>query len=178
MENLSRVAGFSGKLGLKVLEGALEGLVRGLLKCFGPERLSMFIANDWNILESFFYGLYRPPLKAYGQMKPQEAERLERFRRSMAETVLPIIGMARTIASRFPAEAVEDKVKADWLLEKCGKCFPELVSVINMHGERGRMWLEAQAKQIRDYLLGRIAYHPGLMRFVKVEKLKAVASKT
>jgi len=172
VEQLSRLAKLSVNLSLKVLEGMLEGLIKGILECFGPERLSMFIENDWNILDSVYYGLYRPPIEAYVKMSREEALRLEGFRRNLAKTVLPIMGFARTITSRFPAEAVENKITGEWLLSKCEKKFPKLAEVINRHGEKGRIWLERQAEQIRDYLLGRIVYDPRKMKFVKVEELK------
>jgi hypothetical protein len=177
VEQLSRAARFSTNLGLKLLDATLEGLIRGLLDCFGAERLSMFIERDWSILESVFYGLYRPPIEAYRMMKPEEVRRLEAFRRSLAKAVLPVLSMARTIASRFPPEAVEGKVTADWLLQKGEKRFPQVVEVVKKHGDRGRAWVEAQAKQIRDYLLGRIVFNPATMKFVRAEELRAVAEK-
>lgn len=176
MEETGRAIRFAGKLGLKILEGALEGLIKGMLKCFGPERLSMFVESDWNILEGVFYGLYRPPIEAYKQMDPREVMKAERVRRSLAKTVLPVIGMARNIASRFPAEAVEKKVTAEWLLGKGEKYFPEIVDVVEKHGDKGRAWVERQAEQIRLYLTGRIVYHPGLLRFVTAEEMKAIVA--
>jgi len=47
VEQLGRVA----RLSVKVLESAVEGLVEGLLGCFGSEKLSLFIENDWSVLE-------------------------------------------------------------------------------------------------------------------------------
>jgi len=159
---------FSGKLGLKLLEASLEGLIQGLLKCISAERLGMFIENNWTILESIFYNLNRVPTDAYAKLTPKEVAMAERIRRGMTRTVLPVLGMARTVASKFPPSAVESKVTPDWLLEKGRKRFPELVAVIEKHGERGRRWLRNQAIEIREYLTGKIVFDPEKGKMVNV----------
>jgi hypothetical protein len=143
----------------------------------GPERLSLFIENDWNILGGVFYGLYRPPIKAYQKMTLQEIAKAERVRQNLAHTVLPVIGMARSIAASFPAKTVEAKVTADWLIEKGEKYFPEIVAIIKQHGDKGRSWVEKQAEEIREFLTGKIVFHPQRLCFVKVEELKAEIAK-
>jgi len=143
----------------------------------GAERLSLFIENDWNILGSAFYGLYRPPINAYKKMTPEEIARAERVRLNLARTVLPVIGMARRVAANFPASTVEAKVTGEWLMEKGEKYFPEIVAVIKQHGDKGRAWVEKQADELRQFLTGKIVYHPQRLCFVKVEELKAEIAK-
>jgi hypothetical protein len=166
---LERVARFSANLGLKLLEGALNGLVSGLLKSFGADKLSLFIENDWHIIESVYFGLHKPPLEVYAKLSPDEVSSLESFRQNLAKTVLPLLGFARSVASYFPPEAVESKVTADWLLRRAQRHL-QLLQVIERYGERGRRWLEKEAEQIRDYLLGRVVFDPNKLRFVKVEE--------
>jgi hypothetical protein len=143
----------------------------------GPERLSLFIENDWNILGGVFYGLYRPPIEAYQKMTLQEIAKAERVRQNLAHTVLPVIGMARRIAASFPASTVEAKVTADWLIEKGEKYFPEVVAIIKQHGDKGKAWVEKQAEEIRQFLTGKIVFYPQKLCFVKVEELKAEIAK-
>jgi hypothetical protein len=149
-----------------------------MLTVMGPERLSLFIENDWNILESVFHGLYRPPIEAYQKMTLQEIAKAERVRRNLARTVLPVIGMARRIAASFPDSTVEAKVTGDWLITKGEKYFPEIVDVIKQHGDKGKAWVEKQAEEIRQFLTGKIVFHPQKLCFVKVEELKAEIAKT
>lgn len=52
------------------------------------------------------------------------------------------------------------------------KHFPKLIEVIERHGNKEKEWVEAQAKQIRDFLSGRIVFDPKLLRFVRVEEEK------
>jgi hypothetical protein len=139
----------------------VEGLVAGLLRCVGPERLGIMIENDYSVLESLFHAYYGPPPDAYRGLTPEEAARLEAFRRRAARAALSALGVAKAIASRLPPSAVEAKVTADWLLQKGRLKQPRLVEEVERHGERGRMWLEAQARQIVDFLLGRLTYVPG-----------------
>ena len=160
-----------GKVGLKILEAAIEGLVKGVLNLMGPEKLNMFIENDWNILESIFYGLCRSPSEVYKNMSPEEVSKTERIRHNLARTVLPIIGMAQKVARSFPPEAVESKVTAEWLMRRGREKFPELIEIVESHGDRGRAWLDRQAKQICDYLTGKIVYHPVKLKFVSREEM-------
>ena len=97
----------------------------------------------------------------------------ERMRRSLVKTVLPVLGLARTVASRFPASAIESKVTPEWLIEKGKKRFPELIAVIEKYGERGRKWLQRQSQEIVLYLTGRLVYDVKSGRMVRVERIKA-----
>jgi hypothetical protein len=172
MEHIERAGRFTGKLGLKLLEGAIEGLIKGLLRCFGPEKISLFIENDWSILGSVFYGLYRPPVEAYQKMTPEEIAKAERVRQNLARTVLPVTGMARRIAANFPASTVEAKVTGNWLMDKGEKYFPEIVAVIKQHGDKGKAWIEKQAAQIAGYLTGKLVFDPRELKMVSVEEIK------
>jgi hypothetical protein len=133
----------------------------------------MFIENDWNILEAFFYGLCRPPVEAYEKMTPEEVKKAEKVRSMMGRTILPIINLALKTARSFPPEAVESKVTAEWLLKRSRDHFPELAAVIDKYGDKGRAWLERQAEQIRLYLTGKIAFHPVKLKFVTKEEILA-----
>jgi LmbE family N-acetylglucosaminyl deacetylase len=126
------------------------------------------IENNYSVLESVFHAYYGPPPDAYRGLSAEEAARLEEFRRRSARLALSALGMAKTIASRFPAEAVEAKVTADWLLSKGRGRRSELVKVVEAYGERGRAWLEEQARQIAAFLTGRLIYDPRLRRLVRV----------
>jgi hypothetical protein len=136
----------------------------------GEEKLGIFIENDYNILEAFFYGLQRSPVEAYQKMDLKEVAKIERFRRNMSRTVLPMLGFARKVAASFPPEAVEEKVTPEWLLSKGRVKFPKLANVVERYGERGRAWLDRQCRQIVDYLLGRTVYDPKTGRMVDAKK--------
>jgi len=117
-------------------------------------------------LEATLNGIFRPP--QYEGVKPQEIQKIEEIRQNLARTVLPVIGMARTIASRFSFETVDAKVTGEWLLKKAKVKFPEVATIIESHGERGMIWLEKQAKEIREFITGRIAYNSKQGRLVKI----------
>jgi hypothetical protein len=110
-------------------------------------------------------------------MAAGDVEKVERIRLAAARTILPVINMAKQIASCFPPEDVEAKVTADWLLKKGEIYFPELVQVVNKYGEKGRAWVERQAEEVRKFLTGKIVFHPQKLRFVSVEELKAEIAK-
>jgi hypothetical protein len=139
----------------------------------GEEKLGIFIEKDINVLEAFYFGLNQPPVDLYEKMDQEEAARVERFRCSMARTVVPLLGMARKAAAAFPPDIVEAKITPEWLLSKGQKKFPKLAAVVLGHGEKGRIWLDRQCRQIVDYLLKRLDYDQKSGRLVKVAKKKA-----
>ncbi len=143
---------------MKVLEGTVAGLISGLVKAFGADKLKAFIENDWHLLEAAFNALnpgFKPDYHAAG-LTPEQAARAEKLRQTtLRKVVLPALGMAKTIASRFPREVVEEKVTAKWIYEKIKQRHPEIAAIIDSYGEKGWRWLEKEAKMIVDFLVGR-----------------------
>ena len=91
-------------------------------------------------------------------ISPQRRERLEAMRLTIGKSVLPVMGMIRTFASRFPEEAVRDKVTPEWLMRRGKGSFPEIVEVWRRNGDKGYAWLSRQAEEIVDYVTGRLVW--------------------
>jgi hypothetical protein len=145
-----------------MLEVSAEALLKAVVKALGVDKLRMFMENDWYLLGSVFYAVSNVPVEAYKNMSREEIERAESLRHNMAKTVLPLLAFARNTAMLFPSELVEKKVTAEWLLEKAKERIPELAKAVEAEGERGKRWLERQAKELVDYLTGRTCYLPGV----------------
>ena len=73
-------------------------MIDGGVKCFEPEKLSMFIEEGWNILGSIFYGLHNLPLELYKRVNPKDVGGWRGLGEAWLKPVLPVIGMARAIA--------------------------------------------------------------------------------
>ena len=175
METLARTGRVSTKLGIKLLEAVVEGLVEGALNVLGPEKAQLLVDNDWYIIETMFYASTNIPVEGYKKMKPEEIQKAEQMRKALAKTVLPVLGMAKFVASKFPVEAVEAKVTPEWLIKRGEERFPEIVKVWKDTEEKGEQWLEKQAAEIVGYLTGRIIYSPQQRIMVPIEELKHVA---
>jgi hypothetical protein len=154
-----------GKIGVATLEGAIKGVIGGLLSVLGPDRLSLFIENDWSMLEALFKAMVAPPREAYEHLG---VEGVQKVRALLVNYVAKLLVFAKVVASRFPPELLESKVTGEWLYRKL-KDFPEVKAVIDRYGDRGRYWLEMQARDLRDWLLGRLAVarDGSLVRVVK-----------
>jgi hypothetical protein len=150
------LVGKLGKLGIRMLEGVIEGAVKGLLDCIGPEKLDMFIDNDWSILEAVFKATKKPEYPK--ELSSEEIEKLERYRAGFIRVALPALGMAKTFASRLPEELIMEKLNADWLLGKGEQKFPMLAERVKAKGEKGKAWLEKQAREIALFLTGRLVW--------------------
>lgn len=176
---------FAGKLGLAVLDGAVEGVISGALKAVGTKGLELMIDHDYYIVESIFYSARHQfdynSLERGVQLSADEAAKLESLRAGMMKTVLPLLGMVRFVASKFPVKAVEAKLTPEWFLEKGNRRFPVLVRAVNKKGDKGRKWLERQVKEIREYSVGRLVWSDREGRMVNISELKAegvIAKKT
>lgn len=149
-------------------------MVEGSLKVLGPDKLRLLIENDWYLIENIFYGIYNVPVEGYKKvnLSPEDVQKAEQVRMSLAKVVLPVLGMTKLVASKFPVNTVEMKVTPEWLIKRGEKRFPEIVEVWKETGEKGRMWLEKQSREIVNYLTGRTVYSPQLGRMASVEELK------
>jgi len=143
--------------------------VRGALKCIGSDKIDIMIKNDWTILEAIFYGIhYKPDYPE--ELSEKEIRRLEQMRIGAAKAVLPTLGMAKMIASKFPSEYIEEKLDAGWLMRRADEKFPELAERIRAHGKRGEEWLRKQAREIALFLTGRMVFDPVKGRMIEVGK--------
>jgi hypothetical protein len=154
-----------GKVGVATLEGAIRGVIGGFLRVLGPDRLSLFIENDWSVLEALFKAMVAPPREAYEHLGEEGVQKVRAF---LVNYVAKLLVVAKAVASRFPPELLESKVTGEWLYRRL-EDFPEVRAVIDRYGDRGRYWLEKQARDIRDWLLGRLAVarDGSLVRVVK-----------
>lgn len=130
------------------------------------------ISRNWFILESLFYAMrYKPEYPA--ELSSEEIIRAEGARTGMVKTVLPLLGMAKTIASKLPSSLIEEKLDGAWLMRRAKEKFPVLAERVEVHGEQGEKWLQKQAKEIRWFLMGKLRWDDRrrkLVRFRKVAK--------
>lgn len=129
------------------------------------------IDNDWYIINAIFYASRRQPVYP-AELSEKEVARLEQMRATMMKTVLPLLGMVRFVASKFPPEAVEAKLTPEWFLDKGRKRFPVLVRVVKGKGEKGQRWLERQVEEIRKYCVGKLVWSEKLEKMVDISELK------
>ncbi|MDI6814100.1 MAG: hypothetical protein QMD10_11265 [Desulfitobacteriaceae bacterium] len=148
----------------------VEGAISGILKAMGPKAFRLMVEKDYHTVSILFYALTRKPDYAKEGLSPEEAGRLEAYRLGSLRTILPILGMVRTFASRFPSEAVEAKVTADWLMKRAERSRPEIAEIIKEYGEKGWAWLEGEAEELREYFLGRLMWDNEKGIFVKKVK--------
>lgn len=151
---MERSLHLAGKLGIAILEATLEGAISGAVKALGPKSLDLMIDKNYYIIDSIFYATRHQPTYP-PEISEEQVARLEMMRTTMSRTVLPLLGMVRFVASKFPPEAVEAKVTPDWLLKRGKEKFPELVTRVRGKGEKGRRWLKNQAEELRAYATGR-----------------------
>ena len=148
----------------------------GALECIGPKGLDIMIENGWTILDSLFYAMRYQPVYP-SQLSPEEVERLERIRAGATRVVLPILGMAKAIASRLPPDMIMKKLDGDWLMRRANERFPILAERIRMHGEKGRKWLQKQARELALFLTGQLAWDDRKRRLVEVRRGRVAREK-
>jgi hypothetical protein len=169
---MERAISFIPKLSIAVLEATLEGAIQGAVKALGPKTLDLMIDKNFYIIDAIFYATRHQPTYP-PELSREQVARLEMIRATMSKTVLPLLGMVKFVASKFPPEAVEAKVTPDWLLRRGDQRFPELSERVRAKGERGRWWLEKQAEELRAYATGRAYWSEEERKLVIVNPKKA-----
>lgn len=154
---LERAARALVNAGIKTLDGIISGLISGAIGAFGPDKLKVFIEKGWHMIPSILYAAKQQPNYGEAGLSEEEAKRAEQMRRTLlSKIVLPALGMAKTIASRFPPEVIESKVTAKWIYEKLKAKHPEITKIIDEMGEKGWRWLEEEARTIVAFLTGKL----------------------
>ena len=133
----------------------VNGALSGVFRAVGPKGITIMIKRRWHVLPSVLYAASHKP-DYPPELTPEEVAELERFRLTLMKTIIPALGMAKTIASRFPPEVIEQKITAEWILKKLEERHPGIAKAIKDHGEEGMRWLEEEALILRNFLLGRI----------------------
>lgn len=165
---MERSLRLGSKLGIAILEGSLEGAISGAVKAIGAENLGILVDNNWFIIESIFYSIRHPPVEVYKQLNPKEVPKLEQIRGTLTKTVLPLLGMVKFVASKFPPSAIEYKVTPEWLLKRGRKRFPTLVRVVEKRGEKGQEWMKSQCREIVLFATGRLVWDDSSKTMIEV----------
>lgn len=105
------------------------------------------------------------------ELSQEEVARLEKARAGMTRTVLPLLGMAKTIASKLPRSFIEERLDGGWLMRRANERFPILAERVKAHGEKGEKWLEKQAKEISGFLTGKLLWDDRQRRMVRAGKV-------
>lgn len=116
------------------------------------------IDKGYLMIESTFYALKHPPTEYYEKLAPEEAHRVERVRVIGEKLGLPLLGMMKHIASRFPIRTVEEKITPEWMMKRGMEKFPKLIEVIEEKEEAGQKWLREQCREVVQFATGRIAW--------------------
>lgn len=143
----------------------------GMLKAVGPKALDVMVTHNYHTIDTIFYSIQHRPNyeRDTPHLSKEEIEKMEAMRRQLPKMVLPVLGMVRKLAERFPPETVEAKVTREWLLKRAERSQPEVAGLLKGYGEQGEKWLEEEAKQIRLYLLGRLVWDPASRHMVEVK---------
>lgn len=170
MESVGRAVTLIGRIGVKIVESAAEGLISGGFSALGPRGVSIMIERDYHTLDTVFNSMDGPPdYAATPELTKEDIAKLERMRLGMQKTALSALGMARNVASRFPREVIENKITAEWLLQRVERRNPDIAQAIKSYGEKGDRWLEDEARIIRLYFMGRMAWSAEKKRLVEVQ---------
>jgi len=129
------------------------------------------IENDWFLIESLIYSLhYKPDYPE--ELSEQEVAHLEGLRAGMVRAVMPVLGMAKTIASRLPASFIEERLDAGWLKRRANERFPILTERVEAHKEKGERWLQKQASEIAGFLIGKLVWNEEKRKLVEFNPKK------
>lgn len=149
----------------------MEAAVDTMLKAFGPEKINLFIDNEWYIINSIYYNFlgYQPDYSKM-DLSQKELEKAEKVRRSefLKRMVIPALERARWLAAKFPSKIIEEKITPEWLMKKGEENRPVIAEVVKARGEKGRLWLERQCAEFILFFTGRLIWSNEHRRLIMV----------
>lgn len=146
-ENVERTIGFVGRLGAAIMGTVIERSIVALLGAFSTEHLQILMDQDYYIIETTLNATKRRPQYEKYDFTEEQIRQLEHKRLTMAKRTLGLMGMIRTLASKFPGFSEEltlENVRA-WLRKEQ----PALLDVMDKHPNK--KWLENQVDEIKRY---------------------------
>jgi len=149
-ENLERSVGFLGRLSAAVMGTVIERSVVALLSAFSGEHLQILMDHDYYVIETALNATKKRPQYEKYDFTEEQVRQLEFKRLTMVKRALGLMGMIRTLASKFPGfrEELTLENARGWL----EKQRPDMLATIDSH--KNKKWLSNQVKEIRKFFWG------------------------
>lgn len=145
------ILGRGSALLVSAIKGAVKGMLRSIFSTIGRDRVSMFIDNDWHVLEVVLNAFTAPRWRYPETLSREEIEKLENIRRRLGPAVRMTLQMIRAVAKQLP-RAMIMQLDGGWLMRRIREVDPELARIIEEH-PKGMKWLEEEARRLREWLL-------------------------
>jgi hypothetical protein len=149
-DETERTLSFLGRLGARVMTTAIERSVVALIGAFHDEHLTILMDNNYYVIETVLNASkQRPNYEKYNFSEEQIAQ-LEQKRMVMTKRALGVMGMIRTLVTKFPGAREEltlENVRG-WLQKQR----PDLLAVMDAHWNKA--WLENQIREIQRFFFG------------------------
>lgn len=149
-DNAERAISFMGKLGTRIMATIIERSIVALIGAFHGEHLKILMDNNFYVIETVLTASKKRPRYERYNFSEEQIRQLEQKRFTMVKRALGLIGMIRTLASRFPAfreELTLENVRK-WLQKER----PDLLDFMDKH--ENKAWLENQINEIRKFFWG------------------------
>jgi hypothetical protein len=148
--NVEKGLSFIGHVGAAVLETMIERAIVALIGAFSAEHLKILMDHNYYVIETVLNATKRRPNYEKYNFTPEQIKVLEARRLVMIKRALGVIGMIKSLTSRFPEyreQLTIDNVR-DWLM----KHRPEIMATIDAHPNK--MWLQNQINEIKRFFWG------------------------
>lgn len=149
-EKVERDISFMGRLGARVMATVIERSIVALIGAFHDEHLKILMDNNYFIIETVLNASKKRPRYERYNFSEQQIAQLELKRLTMTKRALGVMGMIRTLTSKFPAfreELTLENVRG-WLQKQR----PDLLATIDAH--ENKTWLENQIIELQKFFWG------------------------
>jgi len=149
-DKTERTLSFIGRLGARVMATAIERSIVALIGAFHDEHLKILMDQNYYIIETVLNASKKRPSYEKYNFSEEQVRQLEYKRLTMTKRALGVMGMIRTLTSKFPAfreELTLENVRG-WLQKQR----PDLLALIDAH--ENKTWLENQIIEIQKFFWG------------------------
>lgn len=149
-ENVEKSLSFIGHVSAAIMETVIERSIVALISAFSAEHLRMLMDHNYYVIETVLNATRKRPNYEKYNFTPEQIKVLEVRRLAMTKRALGVIGMIRTLASRFPEyreQLTLDNVR-DWM----NKHRPDMMATIDAHPNK--KWLQNEVNEIKKFFWG------------------------
>lgn len=123
-----------------------------------PDVISMYIDNDWSIVEAILMALNEDDGYISKASPDGYGELAVHMRRALIWVVDAVLGIVDVLVNKYGVEVLDKYLNVNYVVEYLRRNRPELLSVIEEHGDKGIKWLERQLRELKLFFLGKAAW--------------------
>ena len=142
----------------KVVSWLVDRLLKLLFNYVEPGILSMYIENDWDIVDAIEMALNEDDGFIRSASPNGYGEYAIHMRRALLWVIDAVLGIVETVIRKYGEGSLDKYLTVDYVMNYLRNNYPALAGEIEQHGDMGLKWLDRQLRQLKLFFLGKAVW--------------------